>query len=126
MADTTPSPRLSYHAYERFNERIEPVDAKELQAWVDSMWAHRNKSVPSHIRTALLKRVYNGVPRDYLSCRSPGGKPVFLSLSHNLDTVMTVLDIWQWNLFVGSGKRLKTKQFLQDELIRKLRQEESC
>lgn len=106
---TPPSiPVLTSHAVQRFQERIEPIELKVLTQWMAKVWKCR-KGVSEYLKTEIRKREYKGHKAEYLVCRSPGGKPVFLALNEDRSAVLTVLTAGQWSRFVGTPVSMHEK-----------------
>ena|ERR1035437_1711203 len=126
---------MTQHALLRFRERIEPgtiLTDEEIQTWCQHAWAFRyggkaTKRSKEHISNIIFKRPFRDIMCEYLSCRSPTGKPAFMALSPQTGNedpryVLTVFDIWQWNNF--NGTKVNMHQVQRERIIAKLREEE--
>jgi hypothetical protein len=109
---------MTTHATQRFRDRIEVLDHEVVQEWCQEAW-RRRKHMDPLLKTHILRREYGGISRDYLSCRSPGGRAVFLALSADRSVVTTVFDTWHWNLFTGTRPTKEVRNL--ESIIRQLR-----
>lgn len=119
---------MTNHALDRFRERAQELPDDVVRAWCQDAWERRAmgnsrmKRVPNHMRYRIVKRSFGGEEREYLACRAPDGRPVYLALSRDRTVVQTVLDVWHWNLFVGVKPTPDIR--LRERLIQKLRDAE--
>lgn len=111
------------HALARFKERIEPLDDEAIQAWADLAWKKRKaKHAPRAEQSKLVSRKFKEEVREYLQCRSPSGRLVFLALSKERDAVLTVLDLIQWQTFIGAKPKGDAKH--RERIIKQLLERE--